>query len=286
MDVFNLPNDIFPTWQKPGSGITIHHYTLQSIAMKEMAVLKTNAISLVIRGNKTMQFLNGTANVQDSEIHILSAGNCIASVSLSNPFESILIFFESRVLSDFCLAHSELIEKLKPGLNISTGSYVAFKKDGFIRNYIQSLLLMLSGKAGLSESMKQLKLQELLLYLLENHTGTFLSFQSTEKPRNIEWRIRKVVEANKLNNLNLDELAFLCNMSSSTFKRHFKQIYSSSPTQWLNEQKMLLAFKLLSEQGEKPGDIWVQLGFETHTGFTRSFKKRFGSLPKEITMKS
>jgi AraC-like DNA-binding protein len=286
MDVFNLPNDIFPAWQKTGSGITMHHYTAKSIALKEMAVLQANAVSLVIKGSKTMHFLNGTVNVQDSEIHILSAGNCIASVSLSKPFESILIFFESRVLADFCLAHSEQIEKLKRGLNISPESYVAFKKDDFIRNYIQSLLLMLPGEAGLSESMKQLKLQELLLYLLENHTGTFLSFQSTEKPGNIESRIRKVVEDNKLNNLNLDELAFLCNMSTSTFKRHFKHIYSSSPTQWLNEQKMLMAYKLLNDQGEKPGDIWFQLGFETHTGFTRSFKKRFGKLPKDLTLKS
>ena len=285
MSVFNLPGDILTGWQGPGSGITLHHYTAQSPVLKESAVLQTNAISLVIKGNKTMHFLEGTVNVHDSEIHFLSAGNCIASVSLSKPFESILIFFDNRVLSNFHLEHGELIEKLKRTREFSPESYIAFQKDGFINNYIQSLLLMLSAGEP-SESMKQLKLKELLLYLLENHANRFLSFQSTGKTRNVEWRIRKVVEANKLNNLNLDELAFLCNMSTSTFKRYFKQIYNTSPTLWLNEQKMLLAYKLLSEQGEKPGEIWFQLGFETHTGFTRSFKKRFGRLPKELTLKS
>src|SRR4029079_2762661 len=130
--------------------------------------------------------------------------------------------------------------------------------DGFINNYIQSLLFMLSGEKQLSESMKELKLNELLLYLLENNPDSFLSFQKNATTGNIESRIRKVIEANKLNNLNLDELAFLCYMSTSTFKRHFNKIYKSSPTLWLNEQKMLLAWKLLSEQGEKPGDIWLQ----------------------------
>lgn len=286
MSVFNLPNDILPGWQPPASGVTLHHYTSESITLKEMAVLQTNAVSLVIRGNKTMHFVEGTVNVQDSEIHLLSAGNCIASVTLSKPFESILIFFDSKVLMDFYRANSELVEKKKRSRNISPESYVAFKKDGFINNYIQSLLLILAGEGMVSESMKLLKLQELLLYLLENNPDSFLSFQSTVKTRNNEWKIRKVVEANKLNNLNLDELAFLCNMSTSTFKRHFKQIYDTSPTFWLNEQKMLMAYKLLSEQGEKPGDIWLQLGFETHTGFTRSFKKRFGRLPKELAMKN
>ena len=286
MNAFNLPTDILPGWQQPDSGITLHHYTAQSAALKEMAVLQTNAVSLVIKGSKTMHFLAGTVNVNDSEIHLLSSGNCIASVSLSRPFESILIFFDDKILSGFYLTHGELVDKLKKNRKILPESYVAIKKDGFINNYIQSLLLMLSGEKQVSESMKQLKLNELLLYLLENRTDSFLSFQDTGKSGNIEARIRKVLEANKLNNLNVEELAFLCNMSTSTFKRHFNKIYNSSPNQWLNEQKMLLAWKLLSEQGEKPGDIWLQLGFETHTGFTKSFKKRFGKLPKELALKS
>ena len=286
MSAFTLPNDILPGWQQPASGITLHHYTSKSIVVKEMAVLQTNAVSLVIRGNKAMHFLAGTVNVNDSEIHMLSSGNCIASVSLSKPFESILIFFDNKVLSEFYRTHGELVEKLKSNRRILPEAYVAFKKDGFINNYIQSLLFMLSGEKQISESMKELKLNELLLYLLENNPDSFLSFQKNGTTGNIESRIRKVIEANKLNNLNLDELAFLCNMSTSTFKRHFNKIYKSSPTLWLNEQKMLLAWKLLSEQGEKPGDIWLQLGFETHTGFTKSFKKRFGKLPKELAMKS
>jgi len=66
MSVFNLPGDILTGWQEPGSGITLHHYTAQSPVLKEMAVLQTNAISLVIKGNKTMHFLEGTVNVHDS----------------------------------------------------------------------------------------------------------------------------------------------------------------------------------------------------------------------------
>ena len=53
--------------------------------------------------------------------------------------------------------------------------------------------------------MKRLKLHELLLYLLENQTTTFLSFQNQNTPFHYELTIRKVVESNLSGNLTLDE---------------------------------------------------------------------------------
>jgi len=287
MKVFNLQDDIFPDKKLPGSSIIIYHYTSHSDSLKEKSVLHRNAFSLVITGHKTMHFAEKTVYVHDTEIHILSAGNCIASVSIPEQtiFESVLIFFDNEVLSDFYSTYSDLIDRLKKNRNINAEQYVAFKKDNFIKNYIQSLLLALNKNGQLSEPMKQLKLQELLLYLLENHTDVFLSFKHSGELSNIEMRIKKVVEANRSNNLTLDELSFLSNVSVSTFKRHFKKIYNNTPGVWLNEQRMILARKMLSEQHEKPAEIWFRLGFETHTGFTKSFKKHFGKLPKEFARK-
>ena len=128
--------------------------------------------------------------------------------------------------------------------------------------------------------MKRLKLQELLLYLLENRPAALLRFQNKKTPFDYELTIRKAVESNLSSNLTLDEIAFLCNVSTSTFKRQFKKIYDASPNEWLLEQRMKLAAQMLTKHKEKPGEIWFKLGFETHSGFTRSFKKHFGVAPK------
>jgi AraC-like DNA-binding protein len=132
--------------------------------------------------------------------------------------------------------------------------------------------------------MKRIKLHELFLYLLENYPDKFLSFEQSASISDRELQIRKIVEANKDNNLTIDELSFLCNMSPSTFKRQFKKVYNTSPSIWLNEQRMVLASKMLNERKEKPSDVWHQLGFETHTGFTKSFKKFYGCTPKDFKL--
>jgi AraC-like DNA-binding protein len=283
MSTYTLPDDIFSDKELLASEVIFYHYTSTKDSFREKSILKRNAFSLVISGNKTMHFAEKTVHVNDSEIHLLAAGNCIASVAISQvkTFESVLIFFDTSLLNEFYADHAKLIDKYK-SKKIDSNLYLDFKKDSFLTNYIQSLLLTIKNKRVPSQAMKQLKIQELFLYLLENHTDKFLSFQPSRKLTEIEMQIRKVVEANKENNLTLDELSFLCNISTSTFKRHFKKIFKTSHSAWRNEQKMNMALKMLKEQNQKPGEVWHKLGFETHAGFTKSFKKHFGSMPKAL----
>ena len=284
MKVYELPDDIFANKKQLDSEIIFYHYSSDKDSFKEKSILKRNAFSLVINGTKTMHFAEKTVQIKDNEIHLLSAGNCIASVHIENnkPFESILIFFSNSVLNDVYSNHSDLISNQK-SKNSKTSSYIEFEKDEFLRHFIQSILLTVKNEKQPSNSMKLLKVHELFLYLLENHSQNLLSFKQSQPITDIELKIRKVVDANTENNLTIDELAFICNVSTSTFKRHFKKIYDSSPIEWNNKQRMKLASQMLAN--EKPSQIWHKLGFETHTGFTKSFKKHYGILPKDFANK-
>jgi len=282
MKIFNLPDDIFLDKKILDSSIIIHHYTANADSFKERSILNRNAISLVINGQKTMHFAEKTVYTNDKEIHFLSAANCIASMDISRNkiFESILIFFDDKELTDFYISNSAFIDKVSNSHKLPAQPYIAFEKDNFINNYILSLLLILKSSTPFSLQMKRLKLQELLLYLLENRPAALLRFQNKKTLFDYELTIRKAVESNLSSNLTLDEIAFLCNVSTSTFKRQFKKIYDASPNEWLLEQRMKLAAQMLTKHKEKPGEIWFKLGFETHSGFTRSFKKHFGVAPK------
>jgi len=287
MKIHNLPQDIFSDGRGPitDESIIVYPFTSTRDTVREKAILDRNAISLVIEGQKTMTFTETTVHPNDKEIHFLSAGHCVASVDISKStiFRSILIFFDDKELADFLLDNASFIERTMRNVKVMSSAYVAFRKDEFISHYIDSLALILKKDPRLSMQMKRIKLRELLLYLLENHTQGFLAFRNRVQLSSTELAIRKVVESNLVNNLSIDEMAFLCNLSASTFKRQFRTIYGESPTTWFIAQKMQMAARLLTEQKEKPAEIWFKLGFETHSGFTKSFKKHFGVAPKDYT---
>lgn len=281
MTVYNLPDDIFSA-EILAESIIIHDYAAQIGTFKGKSILHRNAISLVIAGEKTMQFAEKTVVVKDDELHFLSSGNCLASMDLSKQavFRTILIFFDDAVLSDFYVKYDTLIKALKTVKTAPEG-YVFFKKDDFIYNFIASLTLILGNKQQLSMPMKSLKFEELMLYLLERHPSVFLSFQPLKRTHSGDLSLRQVVETNITNTLTVEELAFLCNMSISTFKRQFEKIYGNSPNKWMRQKRMTLAANLLKNQNTRPSDVFHQVGYENHSSFSQSFKQTFGKTPTD-----
>lgn len=284
MKVFNLPADIFKDDNAVLDNIIVHEFRSTTDTVKERSVMSKNAVSLVIKGRKTMYFAENTVNANDEEIHFLAAGNCIASIEFltQDEFHSILIFFDDDVLADFFVKNKDIIRR-HDNINHNTNlnPYIAIKKDAFISHYISSLRLMLHTSMVISPQMKALKLEELMLYLVEKYPEVILSFQYMQKTA-ADIEIRKVVETNISNSLSVDELAFLCNLSTSTFKRYFQKIYNTSPNNWILQQRMKMAAKLLHQGKEKPAEIFYKVGYENHSSFSRSFKKFYGVTPKEF----
>lgn len=284
MDIINLPQDIITTKTKKHESIIFHPFTAAADSFKGKSILHTNAISLVISGEKTMHFANKILKIESSEFHFLSAGNCLASVNLAGRevFSSILIFFSNNILTDFYLKYATLIRKIKSAGKIKSEPYVAFKKDAFVVNFIASLNLLFQGNPNISMEMRLLKFEELMLHLLEKYPQSILSFQTSEKKELNDLEIRRAVESNITNNISVEELAFLCNNSLSTFKRRFAKIYGSSPNKWILQQRIELAKHLLQHYNEKPSDVYYKVGYENHSSFSQSFKQIVGVTPRDF----
>jgi AraC-like DNA-binding protein len=284
MNIFNLPQDIFPGKTKLDD-IIFHNYSAEG-AYRGKSILQKNAISLVICGEKTMHFADKTVEIKGDEFHFLSAGNCIVSMNLSGKLlRSILIFFDDRILNDFYLKYNAQITEFRKNHKVGNELYIAFKKDPFVLNFIDSLNLLLQSSIEISTSMKLLKFEELMLHLLEKYPAQLLSFQGANAKHHDDFKIRKAVETNVTSNVSLEELAFLCNISLSSFKRHFTRIYGTSPNKWLLQRRMELARELLQHYNEKPSDVYHKVGYENHSSFTKSFRQFFGVTPKQFQSK-
>src|ERR1700749_2211855 len=115
MQIFRLPEDIFPDKKVAEQNIIFHHYSAPVGSFHGRSMLNKNAISLVISGEKTMHFAAKKVTVKEDEFHFLSSGNCLVSMELNDkiPFKSILIFFENTTLSNFYLKYHSQIEKIR-----------------------------------------------------------------------------------------------------------------------------------------------------------------------------
>jgi AraC-like DNA-binding protein len=274
LDAFHLP-DYF-TGEKQ-CDMYIHHYSTNKPSVKNKIILNQNLICILLHGSKEVFGSHRSIKINSSEMLLMSSGNAIMWESLAenNKLESLLIFFSNQVLKEFCIKHkldfSREGEKSEPVLKL--------KKDDFLSTFERSLTL-LQDKSYLS--LQRIKLEELLVYLaLKNTSADFYSFIRSALGSPKEQKFRNIISANGTKGLSIEELAFLCNMSVSTFKRHFSKAFNCSPKKFLTDKKMERARELLLLD-RRPSDIYLDLRYQSLASFSTEFKKYFGISPKQF----
>lgn len=127
-----------------------------------------------------------------------------------------------------------------------------------------------------------LKIQECIHILVTLRPEIHYWFSTMCHARKID--LRTFMELNYKRNVPLERFAEASGRSLSTFRRDFQQIFGIQPGKWLLVRRLDEAYNRIS-RGERPSDILVELGFESFSHFTRTFKERFGSLPSQVLSK-
>jgi len=100
-------------------------------------------------------------------------------------------------------------------------------------------------------------------------------------------RVIQHVEQNLDHELNLDALADIANFSPFHFHRIFKSITSETPNEYITRKRIEKAAATLIRKPEVPISVLAaKYGFNSHSAFTRSFKKYYGSSPLEFKKSS
>ena len=95
---------------------------------------------------------------------------------------------------------------------------------------------------------------------------------------------KQVIETHILSEISLDELSQLCNMSLSTFKRHFKKIYNTTPNEYLFDKRLEHSKQLLAASARSIDDIALLSGFKTTAHFSRKFKEKYNIPPSQYKL--
>ena len=156
------------------------------------------------------------------------------------------------------------------------------RNDTYIISYLNSLSTITTAPTIFKENLLAVKFEELMLYLLQKYGKKFELYLYSLITKETS-PFKKTVESNTLTHLKLGEIAFLCNMSLSTFKRQFIKEYQTSPGKWFQDKRLQKAKEKLEQEHLKPSAIYLEFGYNNLSNFSIAFKNKFGYNPSELT---
>lgn len=273
MKLITLPDELNIDKLQP---VQVYHYRNSQEITKQQIVFNQNIISFLIEGTKEVFFDNYALSINNSRFIIVKSGNCIMTEKLSETrnYQSVLLFFSNETVLKF-------IRKFELSKNKSTTyeSVYAFDYNEFTKRFVYSLLDIYNLSKSVQSPLLEVKFEEIMLYLSATYGTDFLYSLTTNRSDFIQKFIR-TIESNKLSKLTLKELAFLCDMSVSTFKREFEKHYSESPIKWFQNKRLEHAYYLLNQQQKNASEVYFEAGYENLSSFIQAYKSKYGVTPK------
>ncbi len=278
MPIENIP-EIYLENNTDSPDLFVYDFKMTTDVVKSKVNLGMNMFSFLQVGKKQVHFASTSVAVNKDQSLLLKKGNWLWTELLDTDaiYYCKLIFFSEKILKDFIQKHTENIQTA-----IDEKPYFIIKNDAYISSYINSLANINETPAVFLKNFLSVKFEELMLYLLQKYGRKFeLYLHSLIK--NETSVFNKIVESKIHSNLKLEEIAFLCNMSLSTFKRHFIKAYKIPPGKWLQNKRLQEAKDALEQGTLKPSDLYLDFGYNNLSNFSIAFKNKFGFSPSETS---
>lgn len=159
------------------------------------------------------------------------------------------------------------------------GKSTVIANESVISRYIESLEFYFQNPALVNDDLLELKIKELVLLLVQTKNAASILELVTDLYSSRNINVKNIIDLHKHSNLSIEELAALCSLSLSAFKRAFKKIYNDNPTHYFISEKLKKAKELLTISDLSIGEIAYESGFNDPLYFTRLFKKKESVTP-------
>lgn len=195
------------------------------------------------------------------------------------PYQSILFFLKDEFIMEFLQSHSFN----RPWQKLAT-PYVIFQGDELLSAAFQSMRPYIRNVSRTGKELFRVKTFEILLNL-SDHTKSLPEFLSNMAiPSKIDLKL--FMENMYIKKFDLRKLAELSGRSLSSFKREFRELFGTSPFRWIKEKRLQTARELILHTGKRPTEIYLEIGFEDYSHFSKSYKSYFGYLPSKTLLTS
>ncbi|NET32140.1 MAG: helix-turn-helix transcriptional regulator [Cyanothece sp. SIO1E1] len=272
MREYTIPNHLIQEDSPPPIGLI--DYRAEGNPVRNRILYTQNVISFMIQGSKEIHMQESPLSFDQSHFAIITSSRCLMTeISANGQYRSLLFFFDDEVLRSIWLKHMDAFQEVE-----TKAEALSLPYDPYLLQFRSSLELLCQTNSP-SLALLRAKLEEFLLYVLQRRPQQLIALLNNSKSKT-EVNFRNVVENNLFSNLSVEELAFLCNMSISTFKRHFHKFYETSPSRFIHEQRMKMAGQLLQKK-KLPSEIYNLVGYDSYSNFARAFKQYYQVSPRQ-----
>jgi AraC-like DNA-binding protein len=191
--------------------------------------------------------------------------------------QSVIMHLTTERLREF---YAKLNIKPKPG---STHKIQTFGKHALLESCLSSLIPYFDMQEDFPEEIASLKITEAITILRTINPEIDNLLADFSEPYKIN--LSEFMEKNFIFNMPLEKYAYLTGRSLATFKRDFKKIFQTTPQKWLIQKRLELAYRQITENKQKPIEVYLETGFENLSHFSFAFKKHFGFAPSALMNK-
>lgn len=262
------PVDIVP-------GVIFFSY-LSAERKEKVAFLEHKTLVMQVSGRFTLETANQSISMEGGGMLLIQKnqlGEIIKTPLEGKPYQTIVIRLQEDLLRKIALEEQIEIEAKYTG-----ASNIHIPGNVFLEAFFQSLLPYVQHPGEkITHTVGMLKVKE-AVYLLLNAMPALKAFLfDFSEPYKID--LEKFMVSNFHYNIPVEKFAHLTGRSLASFKRDFQKIFEMPPRQWLLEKRLAEARHLIEKKNKKPSAIYLDLGFESLSHFSHSFKKKFGKAP-------
>lgn len=252
-------------------------YSYHANAHKEKVwFVEHNTLILQVSGQLTYETSTQKVSTQPGEmllIHKHQLGQMVKTPSPGGEYQTIVIF----LLEDF-LRKMALEESIDVQHHYKGKQNIIIPANEYLDGYFQSIIPYIKHPSDQAiNTLGMLKVREAVQLLMFSMPGLKDFLFDFSEPHKID--LEKFMLSNFHFNVPIEKFAQLTGRSLAGFKRDFSKAFDRTPRQWLQEKRLTEARHLVEKKHKKPTDIYLDLGFESLSHFSHSFKKMFGHPP-------
>ena len=232
----------------------------------------------MVEGSMTSFSAHGTHTAHAKEAVLSNCGNYIKRYMPSQDeeeCEAIAVYLYPQLLKTI---YKDEVPDFLADAGFDSPRHLIGNK--LLEQYMNTLSLFFQEPDAVDDALGILKLKELVMILLrsENHASVRKLLSDVFTPTHVAFK--EAVQRNLYNPISLEQLAFLCNMSLSTFKRQFKKVFDATPAKYIKHKRLERAASQLTLSSDAIADIAYDCGFQDASTFSSVFHEKYGVAPR------
>lgn len=240
-------------------------------------------IVYVVNGESRLYSANKVVELKTGDTLIMKIDNFINNWQENAEGEKtvVIVFQLSSALLHY-LYNNDLPGWFKETDSAAEQSLLKVDEHTLLTSFFNGLQLYIENTGLFSEEIVKSKVRELISILINTdktgETKTLFGNLFTAS----EYEFKDTIAKNIFEDLNIEDLAFLCSLSVSSFKRKFKAVYGTSPNKYISSKRLDKAQTLLRTTKLSISEIAYDCGYSDVSYFSKSYKKHFNTSPSEL----